>query len=243
MARRAELHELEKAMPLLIRRTCIFLLALPLAALADPVTVTTHSSGTIIVNDSSIGEAGSVLIVLGLNPLTNTAPLPYELTLTSTFDTDTMVPPDGFWAHDYGGDVVIDFHIGTQVYHYAGPANSTVNLTAQSANVEEYSQLVWFDTPYYSFGFYHQLLGPPGSMGFYKPLNPLYADENDGLSGRTMIYLDPYATDVQDVFSIQAGGPVISVNVAAVPEPAPFALLAAGLLTLGWRWRSGRASV
>jgi hypothetical protein len=96
----------------------MLLLALPLVAVADPVTVTTRSTGTQITNESSLGTTNSMLNVLGLNPLTSTAPLPYELTLTSTFDTDAMPSPESFWAQAYA-DVVIDFRIGTQAYHYA----------------------------------------------------------------------------------------------------------------------------
>jgi hypothetical protein len=223
-----------------LKRSCILLLAVPIAVLAEPVSVTTHSAGTIILNSVSLGDAFSIMNVLGLDPPTTAGPLPYELTLKSNFDTDTLVSPEAFWAYSNGADVEIDFHIGTQIYHYTGPANSTVNLYAQSANVEEYGHTIGFDTPGYAFGFHHQLLGPPGSMGLYNPLAPLYANQDDGLSGGATLSLDPSAPDVLEVFSIGGGGPIVSVSVAAVPEPASFALLATGLLTLGLLRRIGR---
>jgi hypothetical protein len=222
-----------------INRSCVLLLAVPIVALAKPVAVTTHSAGTIVLNSVSLGQASSVMNVLGLNPLTTTGPVPYELTLHSGFDTDTMIRPDDFWAHDYGGDVVIDYRIGTQVYHYAGRANSTVNLYAQSANVEEYGHRIWLDTPNYSLGFYHSLLGPSGSMGIDNPLAPLDADERDGVSGSAGVHFSPYAPDAPSDLGMSGGGPTISVHVAVVPEPATFVLFMSGLLTLGLVRRFG----
>lgn len=124
-----------------IKRSCALLLAFPLIAVAAPVAVTTHSTGVHRTNDYSLGATDSLLNVLGLDPLTSTAPVPYALTLTSTFDTDALPSPESFLAQA-DGDVVIDFRIGSQAYHYAGPANSTAYLAAQSANVEEYSPAV-----------------------------------------------------------------------------------------------------
>lgn len=216
-----------------IKRILLLLLAAPLALMAAPVTVTTHSAGIIDLNSVSLGYAYSVMNVLGLEPPTTTGPLPYELTIEANFDTDTMVSPQAFWAYSYGGDVAVAFKIGTQAYHFAGPGNSTVNLYDQSVYVADYGHSVWFETPDDIYGFYHHLLGPPASLGIFNPLAALYADQNDGVSGSATIFLDPQANDVQDVFSIQGSGPVMSVHVAPIPEPAPFAMLAAGLVMLG----------
>lgn len=216
-------------MPSPIKRYCMLLLMVPLVALADPVIVTTRSSGIQSTNESSLGTTNSILNVLGLAPLTSTAPLPYALTLTSTFDTNAMPSPESFWAQAYA-DVVIDFRIGTQVYHYAGPANSTAHLAAQSANVEEYSHTIWLETPNYYYGFTHGMLAPSGSLGQYNPLAPLDVDESNLTNFSANIYFNLKAEPID--FNLGLMSSTMSVHVAAVPEPASLALLAAGLATL-----------
>lgn len=216
-------------MAFLIKRSCMLLLALPLVAVADPVTVTTHSTGIHSTNVDSFGATNSMLNVLGLEPLTSTAPLPYELTLTSTFDTDAMPSPESFWAQAIG-DVVIEFRIGTQVYLYAGPANSVAHLAAQSANVEEYSHSIWLETPNYYHGFGHAMLGRAGSMGEFNPLAPLHVDESDFTNFSAHLNFSLKAEPIS--FGLDPISSTMSVHVAAVPEPASFALLAAGLGTL-----------
>lgn len=216
-------------MSFLIKRSCIILLALPLVAVADPVTVTTRSTGIHSTNADSLGTTNSMLNVLGLDPLTSTAPFPYELTLTSTFDTNAMPSPESFWAQAIG-DVVIDFRIGTQVYHFAGPANSIAHLAAQSVNVEEYSHTIWLETPNYFHGFGHAMLGPAGSMGEFNPLAPLHVDETDLTNFSAHLNFGLKAEPIS--FGLDPISSTMSVHVVAVPEPASFALLAAGLATL-----------
>jgi len=165
-----------------IKPVCALLLALPIAALADPVLVTTHSVGTIVPDFSLFN-------VLGLVPEPTTTPLPYEPLLRSTLDPSTMPSPSGFWAYSHDAEVLIDFHVGAQVDHDTGPVNSFANPSAQSANVEEYGHGIWFDTPTVTFGFSHRLLGPTGSMGSSAPLAPLDADECDVLYGAATVVL------------------------------------------------------
>jgi hypothetical protein len=213
-------------MSILIKRSCAFLLALPLAAAAAPVAVTTLSTGVHHTNEATPGATNSLLNVLGLDPLTSTAPVPYALTLTSTFDTDALPSPQSFWAQAYG-DVVIDFRIGTQDYHYAGPASSTAYLAAQSADVEEYSHTVWLDTPNYRYGFVHDMRGPSGSLGEYDPLAPLDVDQSRLTDYSAHLFFNLFAEPID--FSLDPVSATMSVHVAAVPEPASFAQLAAGL--------------
>lgn len=214
------------------------LLALPVAALADPVTVTTHSTGTTIADNT-------ILSALGLSSVTTTVPLPYKLTLSSTFDPDSSPSTSDFWAFDYGGEVVLDFRIGSQVYHHDGTANSSANRPPQSSNWDSYDHHIWFDTEgpptaNYTVHFYNTLYGLPGSMGLAGPLTPLDADESEGVYGRYTINMHPSNPDVDLSWNMGGDTATSSVHVAVVPEPATSALLAAGLLTLGLRRRFGR---
>lgn len=213
----------------LIKRSCMLLLALPLPAVAEPVTVTTRSTGLHNVQDQTLGATNAVLNVLGLEPVDAPASLPYALTLTSTFDPDAMPSPQSFWAHA-DGDVVIDFRLGAQEYHYAGPATSTAHLAAQSALVEEYGHTISLAAPNYSYGFGHGMTGPPGSLGQYNPLAPLDVDQSELTRFWARASFGLFAEPIS--YSLEIASSRMSVHVAPVPEPASFALLAAGLATL-----------
>lgn len=216
-------------MSFLLKCSCVLLLALPTIAVADPVSVTTRSTGIHSTNADSLGATNSMLSVLGLEPLGSTAALPYALMLTSTFDTSAMPSPESFWAQAIG-DVVIDFRIGAQVYRHAGPANSVSHLAAQPTNSEEYSHTIWLETPNYYHGFSHTMLGPAGSMGQFNPLAPLDVDEYTLADFSAYLYFNLKAEPI-DV-GLYPASATMSVHVAPVPEPASFALLAAGLGTL-----------
>lgn len=217
------------------KRYCMLLLALPVAALAEPVVVKTHSIGTSLVHNTVLGA-------LGLDSVESTVPIPFELTLTSTFLPGPLFSE---WAYNDGGEVEIDFSIGDQNFHYVGAANSSVNLYAHSLNYDSYNHYISFDTPgptssNYTLGFIHTLYSLPGSHGQNGPLAPLYADESDGAFGYYTIRAAPSNPDVPLSWEMSSANAALSVQVVVIPEPAPFALLTAGLLALGLVHRSRR---
>ena len=212
-----------------MKRSCMILLGLPVVALADPVVVTTHSAGTSDVDST-------VLFALGLNSATPAPLLPFELTLTSAFEPDAM-PSNR--ADNNGGAVAIDFRIGDQIYHYGGSANSSVNRTGQSPSFDAYSHTILFNTPgppdaSYTVRFSHTLTYLPHNPESTGPLSPLQADSSDGIYGYYAIDVFPSNPDVPLHWQMSSTTDArLSVQVGVVPEPAPLALMAAGLLVLG----------
>jgi len=239
-------------MPSLVRRcrlvltaaSCVSAIALPAAAFAVPVTVVTHSTGTASVHPT-------VLHALGQQETPPEDTLPYELTLTSTFDWTGPLPARGEGPYMvYDTEVVVDFRMGDLVYHAAGRDFSSASLyTPDPIGGDMYWHEVSMNPyPYaygYSFNFEHTLHGPAGSMG---PGGPLTAGTIDG-SGDPYSYLwiTAYYSNDEYTFSWTMPGDVATYDVritSAVPEPAPFAMLAGGVLALGlWRgMKKGRRS-
>ena len=213
-----------------IRRGCMLLLTLPIVSLADPVSVTTHSSGDMTADET-------VMAVLGLGSLPSGATLPYALTFTSSFDPETN---RANWISHIDDKVTIDFRIGSQVYHYEGIAYSQAFRYDQSIHVDAYEHNVWLNTPGPSEGDYllrfsHTLYNLPRGETGTRPLFPYYADAGDGATGYATVFAYPNNPDVSLRWEMPSNVAALSVQVGVVPEPAAFALMAAGLLTLGLR--------
>ncbi|MEH6435978.1 PEP-CTERM sorting domain-containing protein [Massilia sp. DD77] len=226
-------------MSFLSRRACMFVLGLPALVLAEPVSVTTHSTGTSNVDST-------ILFALGLDSVTTAPFLPFELTLRSTFEPDA-IPSN--WAYNDGGEVAIDFRIGDQEFHYGGRADSSVNLYDQSTSFDAYGHVISFNTPgppdsSYIIRFSHTLYYLPDNPGAAGPLSPLYADARDGVYGHYTIDAFPSYPDVPLHWQMSSTtDAMLSVQVGVVPEPAPFLLLSAGLLTLALRRRLNLGNV
>ena len=216
-------------MSILTRAAFVLCLGFAGMAVADPVTVTTRSTGTMPPDDM-------VMMALGLTPVAASAPLPYALTLSSSFDSDDP------WARDYGmsygGEVVVDFLIGDQTYHYTGSANSKVERTSVSI-FDSYEHRARFDiagapNAGFTVQFYNDLYYLPGSSGATGPLTPFDASEKSGkdVFGHSAVNMYPDNPDVPLSWAMDATVATVSVHVAVVPETAQLSLLAAGLFTL-----------
>ena len=220
----------------LIQHGCLLLCALPVAASADPVTVVTRSTGTVSVNPT-------VLSALGWDYTGNENELPYTLRLSSTYDWTGPLPARDDWASGYDNQVVVDLRIGSYDYHYAGTEwSNTILFTSYVLGDDGYEHEVWTnpnpDAYGYSFNFTHAFFGPAGSMGPGGALTPRLIEQS--ASNRGFLDVTAYYSNDEYTFSFPLSGAVDSFSVevtSPVPEPAPFALLAAGVLTLGLRPR------
>lgn len=207
-------------------------LAFPLAALADPVTVITHTTGSADVDPL-------VLSQLGLDGNTQAETLPYELTLRSTFDPVATLPTRGEWAMDTDSEVVIDFRIGGMHYHYTGRGYATALLsTPYGLGGDYYHHEVRLPDAYFqqvAFGTARSF-GAGGALG----------DREIGTFSDGYVAISTYPTnpDAPGMWLMGATPATYRLQVvSAVPEPAPYGLAAAGLLVLGWRQRMRRSRV
>ncbi|AVR98292.1 PEP-CTERM sorting domain-containing protein [Pseudoduganella armeniaca] len=190
---------------------------LPLHALAAPVTISTHVSGIfkdydyIIVDELGL-EAGGF----------DYSPLPYEMTIESTFDSDA-VPEIGSQGHTIyrNTETSFTFKIGTQTIASRKIADTTLIATSNS---------------------YYQSIGVPGFSTTVVFIDPNGQVDTNYLAPRQLSSSGDNVGTVS--FSYWSTGPgssgsgymrapatfaTLSVT-SAVPEPGHWAMLAAGLL-------------
>lgn len=196
------------------------LLALPLAALADPFTVTTRSSGIANVNPT-------VLYYLGMDNTIEASELPYELTISSTFDPVADLPGRGEPIFDRESQVAVEFRLGDMRFDYTGSGMTWASVYTPFDTGDAYWHEVQLDNLHFSQRGY----APTGTLG---PGGALVMRELGGITGG-IFWIDAYPPNPDAPGSWSMNGAVNNFSVSAVPEPAAYALLAAGLFVLGWR--------
>lgn len=209
------------------------LLALAAAAVADPVTVTTRSSGFIDANPGAVYH-------LGIDLYEARAPLPYNLTIGATFDPAA----DGFlegertyWTPDAA--VALRLQIGTDTYRYDGTVSATTSLRVSEggSGYEQEIGLIPLGIPRWVTFVSNTLDAPVGSGGLFAP-RTLSLGPGQGVMRIATFLDDPDAPSLS--WAMRADADAMSLQVVSgVPEPAPACALALGLGMVGW-WRRRR---
>jgi hypothetical protein len=196
---------------------------LPLAALAAPVKVTTYTSGTLQFADDP------VLSTLGLGD--TALPAPYEVTLQSAFDPDidtNFMNGRQLWI--FGVDITVTVKIGTSVFEHSGEGLTILD----PYNDRSYEQDVTFYAPIagMELTFKNRFVGPPGSItgDVLLPRRLTSSGEN---AGSMDIDMRPANPDAEGFWNLGARADHAMLSVLnPVPEPAEWAMMAAGLLAV-----------
>jgi MYXO-CTERM domain-containing protein len=223
----------------LSKRYLMSLLALPLVAVADPIAVTSRSSGLMAPNPITVFRLGIEL------PDDLGEKLPYQLTISSTFDTDTALYSRGIEAWNFDSEVSISLSLGTKTYHYDGTGTTALSLFAASDGTEGEEHEISFvppESPSHTVWVSNYLSGLAPSAGLWAPRYVHLGADGGALTRFDTLPNDP---EVPGYLSVSTNADTMSLQlVSAVPEPGSAGMLAAGVFTLGlWRQYRRRAGV
>lgn len=208
------------------------LAALPMHVLAAPVTITTTLQGVLEAKSYSWGILEELYMPMALYY----ADQPYALTIESTFDPDKVESYGDDRRYFKNTDMKVTFKLGD--YTYRGSNAGTTELEVGAGS---YSQCVGYIN--WSLQFCSSFKGPQGDLG-----DDLFAPRQLSASGDSVGYvgigyfrgmggggtpeLSEYLSDMNPTRA------TLSIT-SAVPEPAHWAMLAAGLLTIAATARRG----
>jgi hypothetical protein len=221
-------------MPSLLKRYLMPLLVLPVVALADPVDVISRSSGMMVPNPVTQNRFDMEL------PGYSEGTLPYQLTISSTFDPDTALYSRGIEAWNFDSVVSISLVLGTATYHYAGTGTTFLRLFAAADGAEGEEHQISFvppESPSDTVWVAHYLNGLAPATGLWAPRDVHVGPDGSGITEFSTIPNNP---DAPGYFSTSTHAGAMSLQlVSAVPEPGAPDMLAAGVITLGL-WRAYR---
>lgn len=207
----------------LLTRLGIPLLVLPLAAVAAPISVTTRSHGLIDPNPGAVYHLGMDLYDV------RDGPVPYSLAISTRFDPDEFGLSEGgrsYWTPTV--ELALTLDIGTERYRYDGTVSTSMSLRVlgTGSGYEQTIGLIPAGPPRFVTFITNSLDGPVGSGGPWAP-----RELSVGVGqGSTRIYTfldDPEAPSLS--WEMRADADAMSLQVSAVPEPAPAYALLAGL--------------
>lgn len=165
----------------------------------------------------------------------------YSLTVTTRYDTDHLdSDPDRALVNAPDTSVVVVLQFGEQYYQYVGTARTETFIYSAFGGREGYQQNINLAPSAsvdgnYGFRISQWAFGPAGTFADGDPLRPRDYYSNDGAMLVNAIPVDANDTEYYRIFDASSNAQVIVTS--PVSEPAPVALLAAGLMALAWRRR------
>ena len=148
----------------------------------------------------------------------------------STFDPVADLPGRGEWVTDQSSQVLVEFKIGSMTYHYTGSGSTSANVYTPFDTGDAYQHEVRLDNLY----FWQTGYAPTGTLG---PGGALTMRDVGGITS-SVFGINAYPSNPDAPGFWPMGGKATSFSVqvmSAVPEPASYALLAAGIFVLGRR--------
>lgn len=214
-----------------IKHCLALLLVLPIAAVANPVSVTTHSTGLVDPNPAVLGR-------LGIE--TPGSILPYDLTVRSVFDPDSAGYLNlGDFAIQDEGDLDISLKLGSKAYHFAGQGWSNVRTYKVDDATDGYEHDITFSPPEtvgFDVSIWNRMIAPAGTFTG-QPVLATRRSPFTPLDAFTDFVATPSNPDAPGLWTMIGTVKTFSLQVSPVPEPATLGMLAAGVLALGLRRR------
>lgn len=213
----------------LSRQLSAVVLALPLAAAAEPVRITTHLTGQMHPSPFILEQIG-----LGNFYDHSGGPLPFVLMVNTVFDSEGLgaICQPGH-CEDYAADISYRLRMGGRSVDFSSSDGIARIGWSDSSYQNGLSYLIY---PYpvvggnYYISINTWISGPPGSFGD-DPLAPQTVG-GTGMTGMVEFSALPVDPEVPSYWTMGSIADTASLQVSAVPEPLGAGMLAAGLAAL-----------